>query len=260
MKVRDIAVKPVGIEKSDKLSHAMDLMEKYDTRRLLVTNGGAVHGIVTMRSITRALGTWKKSSLPTSSMHVVTAATGVYTKVLPDMDFNDAVALMDSKGGVLLASDNSTIVGWVTPQEILSHAKNVKGFAGEVIREPVTASTGDRVVHIRRLMLDKNVGRVPVMDGLSLVGIVTEKDIAKAMRAFRDMVSGNQQESRIKNLIVEDIMSKNVKYVMTNTPLTEVVELMLRENIGGVPVLNLKEELVGMISRRSIISMLARKG
>jgi CBS domain-containing protein len=77
---------------------------------------------------------------------------------------------------------------------------------------------------------------------------------------FRTLVPDNQQDERIRNLIVADIMTHNVKSVRTNTPISEVISLLINENIGGVPVLNLKDELVGVISRRGIISRLAAKG
>jgi CBS domain-containing protein len=40
----------------------------------------------------------------------------------------------------------------------------------------------------------------------------------------------------------------------------DVISILLEENIGGVPVLNLKDELVGVVSRRGIIRHLAAKG
>jgi len=40
----------------------------------------------------------------------------------------------------------------------------------------------------------------------------------------------------------------------------EVISTLLKENIGGVPVLNLKDELVGIVSRRGIIRHLAATG
>jgi len=94
---------------------------------------------------------------------------------------------------------------------------------------------------------------MPVIDDGQLVGMVTESDIARAMRAFRDMVPGHQQEMRVRRLIVSDIMSVNAKFARTNTPLQDVVDMMLRENIGGVPVLDLRDNVVGMITRRDII-------
>ena len=260
MKVKDIMSEPVSVHKSDKLSHAMDLMDKHDTRRLLVINGSELSGVITMRSIARKLGTWKTSNLPASSLHVAAATTDLFAKVLPDTGIEDAIALMDRKGGILVVTDNGNILGWVTPHEILKNAKGVKGFAGEIMKDAISVSPGDRVSHARRIMLDNDIGRVPVVENSDIAGIITERDVAKAMMNFRDLVPDNQQDGRIRNIIVGDIMTRSVKSVRTNTPISEVVSLMLDENIGGVPVLNLKDELVGVISRRAIIKHLAEKG
>jgi len=78
------------------------------------------------------------------------------------------------------------------------------------------------------------------------------------MRAFRDIVSGNQQDSRIKNLIVEDIMKRGVKTVKSNTLMSDVTAMMLKEKIGGLPVMNLEGDMVGFITRRNIISAFAQ--
>ena len=129
------------------------------------------------------------------------------------------------------------------------------GFAGEVMeKSPIIVSPSDRVCHARHLILDKNVGRLPVVEDGKLVGIVAEDDIAFAMRSFRDLVADNQQDSRIKNLLVGDIMTRSVVSVYTNTPLSEVVQTMMEHDVGGVPVLNLEEELVGFLARRNIIN------
>ena len=121
------------------------------------------------------------------------------------------------------------------------------------MKEPISISPGDRVSHARRIMLDNDIGRLPVVENGDIVGIITERDVAKAMMNFRDLVPDNQQDVRIRNLIVGDIMTHNVKSVRTNTPITEVISILLKENIGGVPVLNLRDEMVGVISRREII-------
>jgi CBS domain-containing protein len=260
MQVKDIMVKPVCIDKADTLSHAMDVMEKSGMRRLLVTHNGEINGFITMRNIARELGTRKNASLPASSLHAISATTDNFTKVLPDMKLSEAITLIDKTGGVLVVMDNSTILGWITPHEILKNARGLEGTAEDAMTvNLITVHPLNRVSHARRLMLDKNVGRLPVVENEELVGMVTEKDIAKAMRAFRDLVSSNQQDSRIKNLLVEDIMTRRVVTVRTDTPIGEVVKTMLEENIGGVPVLDQKDELVGIITRRGIIRMLASK-
>ncbi|MBU3967672.1 MAG: CBS domain-containing protein [Euryarchaeota archaeon] len=257
MKVKDIMVEPILVHKSDTVSHAMELMNKQETRRLLVLNGDDIQGVITMRSIARKLGTWKSSNLPASSLHVAAATTNMFVKVLPDLDIKDAVALMDSSGGILVVTDSGKIHGWVTPHELMKNVRAGKGYAADLMKDAVSVTPGERVAHARRLMLDKDIGRLPVIENGIVAGIITERDVANAMMNFRDLVPDNHQDERIRNLIVADIMTNNVKIVRTNTPISEVVSLILNENIGGVPVLNLRDEMVGIISRRSIIKYLA---
>ncbi|UZE92777.1 MAG: CBS domain-containing protein [Methanosarcinales archaeon] len=249
-KVKDIMAEALTIDKSEMLSHALDLMEKHDVRRLLVTKDGKLIGVVTQRGIARALGTRKKSSLPASSLHVATAMSEHLATISPDDETEKAIQLL--KGEDILAVVNGGLVGWVTPNEVLA-IMYPKGYAGEIMKPPITTIPGDRVVHIRRRMYEGDIGRMPVIDDGQLVGMVTESDIARAMRAFRDIVPGHQQETRIRNLIVSDIMSVNAKFVRTNTPLQEVVDVILKENIGGVPVLDLQDNVVGIITRRDIV-------
>ncbi|MGP8331869.1 MAG: CBS domain-containing protein [Methanosarcinaceae archaeon] len=254
MQIKDIMVQPHTIDKSDTISHALDIMDKKSTRRLLVKHDGNLIGVLTMRNLTKELGTRKKGTKPASSLHVASAVSNNYIQVLSDTKVNDIITLIKKNNGVVMASENNDIVGWVTPNELMK-SSHFGGYAAEIMqKDPITASPGDRVSHIRHLILDNNIGRLPVMESGKLVGIVTEKDVAKAMRAFRDVVSGNQQDSRIKNLIVEDIMTRGVKTTYTNTPVTDVVSMMIENNIGGVPVVNLEGDMVGFITRRSVIN------
>ncbi|RLG19948.1 CBS domain-containing protein, partial [Methanosarcinales archaeon] len=130
MNVCDIMVKPVRIEKSENLSHALDLMEKHDTRRLMVTSNGKLRGVLTMRDIARTLGTSRKSGLPASSLHVATAVSDAYTVVPPDMSVDDAISILQERSGILFALDGDKILGWITPEEVLQ-TQTVFGFAAE---------------------------------------------------------------------------------------------------------------------------------
>lgn len=249
-------VEPVTIDKSERIGYALDLMDKHNLRRLLVTNDGQLGGIITMRQISRVLGTRKKLGLPATSLHVATATLDAVIKVLPGMSVEDATLLMQ-KTSVLAVMDGDNILGWVRPREILSVSK-MAGYARDAMVEPLIISPQDRVIHARRMMLDRDVGRVPVMEGGKLVGILSERDVAKAFRAFRDLVASNQQDARIKNLLVMDVMNRDVKAVHDDTPLEEVRQIILSEDRGGLPVLNHRDGIVGIITRRCLIDHLVR--
>jgi len=91
-----------------------------------------------------------------------------------------------------------------------------------------------------------------------LVGIITERDIAKSLRAFRDLVSWRQQDSRIKNLLVADVMTHDVQTVYVDTPLEDVRKAILSEDRGGLPVMTREGDLAGVITRRCLIDYLVR--
>lgn len=257
MQVKDIMTEPVTIDKSERLGHALDLMEKNDVRRLLVTNKNKLGGIITTRQIARVLGTRKSLGMPASSLHVAAATLDALIKVLPDMSVDDAMVLLQ-KTSVLVAVDGDKILGWVRPREVLE-AVNINGQAADAMRVPLTVRPDDRLVHARRMMLDRDVGRLPVVDAGRLVGILTERDVARSLRAFRDLnETASKQYARIYNLLVSDVMTHDVKYVHADTPLEEVKKIILAENRGGLPVLSQKEDLIGMITRRSLLDYLVR--
>ena len=257
MQVKDIMSEPVKIDKSERLGRALDLMEKNDLRRLLVTNKDKLGGVITTRQIARVLGARKSLGMPASSLHVASATMDSLIKVLPDMQVDDALALMQ-KTGVLVVMDGEKVMGWVRPREVLSAVK-VSGTAGDAMRVPLTVNPNDRLVHARRMMLDRDVGRLPVVESGRLVGIISERDIARSMRAFRDLNdTASKQYARIFNILVSDVMTHDVQYVYVDTPLEEVKKIILEEDRGGLPVLNRKDEVVGMITRRSILDYLAR--
>jgi len=256
MLVKEIMSTPVTIDKSERITHALDIMEKHDLRRLLVTNDGKLGGTITMRQIARVLGTRQRLGMPASSIHVTTATSDSVIKVDPDMKIEDAVFLLQ-KTSVLVVTEGEEILGWVRPKDMLK-AIRMTGMAADAMRTPLTANSSDRLVHVRRVMLDQDVGRFPVMEGGKMVGIVSERDVAKALRAFRDLVQGGQQDPRIKNIIVSDVMSRDVKSLQIDTPLEEARKIMLEEDLGGMPVLNQKNELVGMLTRRCFFDYLVK--
>jgi len=257
MQVKEIMSEPVKIDKSERLGHALDQMEKNDLRRLLVTNKDKLGGVITTRQIARVLGARKSLGMPASSLHVASATMDSLIKVLPDMQVDDALALMQ-KTGVLVVMDGDKVLGWVRPREVLTAVK-VSGTAADAMRVPLTVNPNDRLVHARRMMLDRDVGRLPVVESGRLVGIISERDIARSLRAFRDLNdTASKQYARIFNILVSDVMTHDAQYVYVDTPLEEVKKIILEEDRGGLPVLNHREEVVGMITRRSILDYLAR--
>jgi len=254
MQVKDIMVAPPTIDKSAKISNALGIMEKKNTRRLLVTHNGEVTGILTMRGLAKELGT-KKRTKPASSLPVVTAVTPNFTFVKPTVKFELAAKILKEKGGVLLVSENEKdVLGWITPNEIIG-AYDFVGQSKDVMFQKtiITINSSERLVHARYLMLENNIGRIPVMEDGKLIGIISERDVAVAFQEFKDSVPDNHQEAQIKNLLVADVMSRNALTAKPTTPAEKIVSCIVHKNIGIVPILDDNEKLVGIITRRSLL-------
>lgn len=117
---------------------------------------------------------------------------GVKGKVLyttaPDRKLPDAVAAMSENDvGSLACFDHGRMVGMLTFREIVKalHARGAAWGAatvGEVmVRDPVVGHPDMEVDELRRLMLDKRMRYLPIMDGDTLLGVISFHDVARAV-------------------------------------------------------------------------------
>lgn len=125
----------------------------------------------------------------------------------------------------------------------------------EVMEPACTIDVDERVVHWRRRMIDDKLHRCVVTENDKVVGIVTETDVAVAMRRFREMVEDRHQDHRIRNLLVRDIMTSPVLSIDASAGIDEVVDLMLSKGISSIPVTS-NGKIAGLVTRASLLKAL----
>lgn len=95
-----------------------------------------------------------------------------------------------------------------------------------------------------RLMAEKDVGALLVLDDGKLVGIITERDLARKITlAGRDPASTH----------VREIMSERVLYVRPEHTTDECMALMIERHVRHLPVLD-DGRIVGMVSIRDVVA------
>jgi len=106
----------------------------------------------------------------------------------PDAPVMDAVRVMAHNDiGSLVVMDHGRMIGIVTFAEVLralaERGGTLSGMQISTIteRNPLTAASSIDVNELRRTMLDRHARYVPVMDGNTLLGVVSFHDVAKAM-------------------------------------------------------------------------------
>ena len=113
--------------------------------------------------------------------------TTLYTTT-PDAPVQEAVKVMAQLDiGSLVVMDHGRMAGLVTFAEVLRALADRSGTLGDlkvsaiIEREPLTAAPALDVMALRRAMLERHARYVPVMDGTTLLGVVSFHDVAKAV-------------------------------------------------------------------------------
>ncbi|HEX6172921.1 MAG TPA: CBS domain-containing protein [Candidatus Binatia bacterium] len=113
-------------------------------------------------------------------------------------------------------------------------------------KDPLTVSPSDTVGQAEELMYENHYRQLPVVENKQLIGIVTDRDI----RSFLAHSSLLEPEKRGRALRtkVTDIMTTKPLTVSPEEDLREAVELLIEEKIGGIPVIDEAQGLVGIVT------------
>ncbi|UYO99143.1 CBS domain-containing protein [Oceanotoga sp. DSM 15011] len=113
--------------------------------------------------------------------------------------------------------------------------------ASNIMSSPVrTILAQQKVEKAYNIMEQTGHSGLPVIDNNKLVGLVTKKDIEKAIK------------HKLSNAPIKAVMTKKIKVVDTETSVSQIRKIMAEEDIGRLPVLK-KGVLVGIITRSDIL-------
>src|SRR5215831_20031955 len=106
----------------------------------------------------------------------------------PDAPVLEAVKVMAQHDiGSLVVMDHGRMAGIVTFAEVLRAVSDREGTIGPLAiceitdRNPLTATPNIDVWELRRIMPERHARYVPVMEGTTLLGVVSFHDVAKAV-------------------------------------------------------------------------------
>lgn len=137
----------------------------------------------------------------------------------------------------------------------------------DVIKIDASATIGQAVQLLRKHM----ISGLPVTDAQGrVIGVITGGDVLRAIQqraqkiyhslfgptqVIIDENVWNEDSNRLLNLPVEKMMSRSPFTVHPATPVGEIADLMIRQNIRRVFVLD-NDKLVGIITRNDIVRWL----
>ena len=107
---------------------------------------------------------------------------------------------------------------------------------------PYCAFTTDTLADVARRMRDHDCGSVPVIDHGSIVGIVTDRDLA--IRALADGLSADAK--------VVEVMTMSPACCSGDADLQDVERLMSDRQVRRVPVVDTANRVIGIISQADL--------
>ncbi len=105
--------------------------------------------------------------------------------------------------------------------------------------DPVIISPHDTLAGAREKMTAGTFRRLPVVQDGALVGILTDRDILR--------FTGSEERTRVVGAMTENPLT-----VSPTMPVEEAVRLMLKHQIGGLPVLE-NGKVVGLITTSDVM-------
>lgn len=113
--------------------------------------------------------------------------------------------------------------------------------AKDIMNSPVKSVRSYQTIEeAARLLLRYGHSGMPVVEEGQLIGIISRRDVDKGIR------------HDLGHAPVKAYMSRNVKIVQPNTPITQIEELMIENDIGRLPVCQ-EGSLVGIVTRSDLL-------
>lgn len=131
-------------------------------------------------------------------------------------------------------------------------------------RTVATVSPDTRIDAVVRLMVERRISGVPVVDdGGQVVGIISEGDLLRRFErpapGWRELFAGPARPFDAHAATAADLMTADIVAVDALTSLAEIAELLLSRRIRRVPVLR-DGRLVGIVSRADLLQVLTADG
>src|SRR5574342_241608 len=108
-----------------------------------------------------------------------------------------------------------------------------------------------------RLVQQRGIRHLPVVDGGKLVGIVSDRDLKRAMASSASTLERHELTYLLDRLTLEEIMTRAVITTAPMFPVEEAARVMVKERISALPVTE-GGRLVGIVTETDVLDLFVR--
>ncbi len=125
----------------------------------------------------------------------------------------------------------------------------------EIMSSPVYVVSPDETVsRARNLMLRHKIGKLVIIEDNKPIGIVTKKDISRRL----DQAEPQWRRRPIDHIPIRKVMTESLITIFPDATPRQLAELMIDNNISGLPVVNNKNEVIGIATKWDLIKYFSK--
>ena len=258
MNVRDVmSTDLVTVDKDRNLKDVLALMAQHHITKIPVTEDGDLVGIVTDGKIADKLGRQHNKGVQTSTLRASGVMDKDFVVAHPDESLENLLADVGKPGLTMIpVVQGKKLVGVVTKANLLRLVKSDAKLSSIMKTELRSVGPSERLVHARRLLLDHDIARLPVLEGGKVAGIIAEHEIANAFAGFKQ-ADAHVQKASVRDLQVAPYMRRKVVTAKSDMTAKDAAKLMLDNHVGGLPVVDARGIIQGIVTRTDLIRTFA---
>jgi acetoin utilization protein AcuB len=113
-------------------------------------------------------------------------------------------------------------------------------------KDPLIVTPSETIAQADELMAENKIRQLPVVNERELVGIITDRDIRSFLSG--SLLSAPEAREKALDTKIGDVMTRDPLTLSPDDELREAVELLINEKIGGIPVVDDAEGIVGIVT------------
>lgn len=123
-----------------------------------------------------------------------------------------------------------------------------------MVTNVICVDMDERLPNVRQIMEKHGFHHLPVTEKGKLVGIISDRDLLRFISPFIDSASEQPRDLETLNHAAHQVMTRQPISVKAETSIEEIVAWFKRADISCLPVINDKEQVIGIISWRDLVN------
>ena len=261
---------PVFVHPDDPLDQVASAMGTVEARHMPVVSGGRLVGIIALRDLLAAEPPALDQDHLEHWLHRIKARRIMSRHpivVRPGARVGEAASAMHRHdiSCLPIVSEDDELVGIITVADLVRRAIHLLeveeaalGVTPSVshLMSPsvITISASASLASAEVLMRRHHIHHLVVVEAEGhVIGVLSDHDVAAMMPSTVQRHSRREQSDAIAGVAVKDAMTRHPITVAPDLPAAEAARLLLREQIGSVPVI-WRDKLVGIVTERDFLS------